>query len=271
MGSTWHYRNIESFAGPGEGYLKITTIGDTLIQGRSCRILEKLEYRSNGMVEHEGFQYLSVEGDTVWRFAADNQFYMLYNFSANVGDSWTSRTFDDTFGEDVEYTISVDSLATINVNGFNLRMLYCSTDNPSLSWNTGEVVEVLGGLAYMFPFNYAFLDFDVRLGLRCYGDSLFGDYNSGISSECDGLVTNVVEYVMDGPVSFYPNPSSGEVTFEVTKESDLLNIYSIDGKPIETLLFAGSKRVVHTFNKKGIYLVELVSGEARSTRKLVIH
>lgn len=272
LGSTWHYKNIEAISGLYEGYLKITTIGDTLIQGRQCRILEKLEYRTNGAVVHEGFHYLSVEGDTVWRYADDGQFYIIYNFAANPGESWTTRTLDDTFGNEEQYTVTVDSVSTMNVNGIDLRMQYCSTDHLTLSWFNGEVVERLGGLAFMFPFNYAFLDWDIRLGLRCYSDSLLGQYNSGIASDCESLITQIDENETY-PFKLYPNPSTGQLTLEfgqTTPANGTISILGADGRLMHREQVDGQHFAKIQIEEKGVYLIQWENAIGLYTSKLIV-
>ncbi len=71
IGSKWYYTNIESFFSPNQGFVTIENVGDTIIQGLDCKILEQTEYRTSGDTIHKGFEYFYVSGDTVWRYADD--------------------------------------------------------------------------------------------------------------------------------------------------------------------------------------------------------
>ncbi len=153
--------------------------------------------------------------------------------------------------------------------------MYYSTSSDYLDYGNGSVIQLLGGTWYMFPFNYAFLDGNIRIGLRCYSDPDFGQFNSGIADECDQLIiTNVEELGSNDQIKVFPNPSTGEITIELMQDFedfDLLNIYSTEGRLIKSIeLTLYENKLSLELRKKGFYIVEVVGNEQRIIQKLII-
>jgi len=161
IGATWYYTNIESFfLYQYEGYIKVESIKDTIIQGHTCKELTKTRYGTNGSVGSIGNEYLYTSGDTVFHLSDNDTFYILYNWGAQVGDTWVTRTFDLYAQGDVETTIRVDNISTTTISGQTLRTLTIRTID-SLSINPisgsymsfgapGTLIEKLGGYCIYF-------------------------------------------------------------------------------------------------------------------------
>ncbi len=274
VGSHWYYTNIISFFSQDMDYVEIKCIGDTVIQGKNCRHLQKT-YR--GRNERDEFVYSN--GDTVYRLATNDSFYVLYNFAAKPGDSWLARS--SLFGDgppEEEMTITVDSTSMVTINGQNLKTLYVSSDHSCLSFGDywgplgrARIIERLGGSWYMFPFNYGWLDAGIRIGLRCYSDDSLGFYSSGIATTCDEIITNVhnEEDVMTS--NAYPNPFTNQLTFEVS-DNDVatLFLYDFTGNRVFNSRFTSSITIATNAFHDGIYFYELTTIKGfKKTGKLV--
>ena len=192
LGAEWHYTNLESGWMPNRGYEKVTAVGDTVIQGKVCRKLERtLVTTYSSTVQSLPDEFLHINGDTVFLLQADSLFHVLYNFAAQPGDSWIilGRTSwgDPTLGDVV---VTVDSISVTSINGHQLRQLHVSTTTSLTSFgHPSTITEKLGGANYMFPVDYGFSDSFIRIGLRCYSDPNFGNYQSNPSIGCTQLIT----------------------------------------------------------------------------------
>ncbi len=272
-GAKWYYSNIESAFGPNIGYVTIENVEDTLIQGKLCKKMEEVEYRTSGLVIPERVDYLHVSGDTVWRYADDGQFYVLYNFAADVGDSWPLRAYDYTTNVELSFEVTVDSIAYTTINGTELKEMHLVNSSDYLTLN--PVVERLGGISFFYPMNYAWLDSDVRTGLRCYGDPAFGDYMAVDTISCNALILDAAEVIDDQYLNIYPNPTSGRTTIAVNQPRQLveqIRIYSMEG-----MLLKIFNDIALTFSteielpKAGMFLVEFSGHKTRVFRKLINH
>ncbi len=276
VGSKWYYTNIESFFSPAQGYVTIEYTRDTTIQGLNCKILKEVEYRSYGTsIDPKRLEYLYVKGDTVWRYSDDNNFYILYNFSANVGDSWVSKSYDVTYDKEIKYEVTVDNVRFVSINGYNLKVMNCSTSIYYFQFG-GEVIQLLGGVQYMFPFNYGFLDCDIRRGLRCYSDPEFGHYNTGLVENCDELISATIDpLVSNDKIKIFHNPASGKLSIELNRgfrDLRYINIYTLDGRLIDKIVGTSSKEKYSIeFYKSGLYIFEFVGNHYRMAKKAVVN
>ncbi len=273
LGSKWYYTIFENAFSPNESYLTIENIGDTIIQGKKCKILDEIDYKSGGNVYHFRYEYIYVSTDTVWRLADDGKFYTVYNFSAKQGDSWISKSYDLARQKDVEFKVTVDSITTIPINGKNLKKFKYKTEGNYLDYRNGSILEFFGGTSFMFPFNYGFLDVDIRNGLRCYSDPIYGNYNFGLVAECDQITTKVNEIYTKTKMNIFPNPSTGNISIKVNKnfKDSYLNIYSIEGKLIDKHhINSQVEKYNLDFKNPGIYLLELINNNYRAVEKVVV-
>lgn len=257
VGAYWYYTNIPSFFSLYQNYVKVESIGDTIIQRKNCRRLTKKRVNA---AEKEEFLYIS--GDTVYRLSDNNKFYVLYNFGAQPGDTWLSRsyTMDDGTEEDSLY-IKVDSISSIQINGYQLRVLYVSSTHPYLGFGgywqpigKAKIIERLGGTWYMLPHNYAFLDNEIRIGLRCYFDDSFGLYNSGIVENCDDIILEIDEPNYESPTTCYPNPFIDKLNFDSPKNILMhLTIFNTLEQPVYQQYFTNQITVSTQTYPQGVY------------------
>ena len=150
--ATWYF-TFDHFA--YGAYVKIEKVGDTLINGINCDVLQKTrigyDYSSSFWdTVNLGREYtcVSLNGDTVFCFR-NNHFYILYAFNAVPGNTWYvggNNINCDTIGK-----IRVDSIGTEIINSDTLRYLWTSPYANSRYSFSGKIIEKLGCFGYMFP------------------------------------------------------------------------------------------------------------------------
>lgn len=122
-GATWFY-NFQSFW--NEGYQKIEYIKDSTYNGQVCKVLKQsLQYRDllTGINYNNtiGLVLTYEENNRIY-FYNNNQFELLYDFNLIDNEYWNINGFDQ---ECNGYGIQiVDSVKTIDINGFNLKQQY---------------------------------------------------------------------------------------------------------------------------------------------------
>lgn len=285
VGSIWHFTNYETSAPYPLGYLKIECIGDTVLLGKTCRHLKKTKVQSNGVSVSEKDEFIYNSGDTVYVYVPDDNFYILYNFNAQPGDTWTTSAFDMYNDIYAESTHLVDSIATTLINGQLLKQLFVRTTEGYLTF-LGEyganqdlaiISEKIGDSEYMFPQNYGLWDIDLRIGLRCYSDSEFGEYNSGIVEDCEMLVSDTKEILEDYKIEIYPNPANDEVqvtwSTSIPDIDTILRITNLQGKVLKFLLLTttrGNDIISLTDIPAGSYYVSIGNTDNNLMQKLII-
>ena len=275
IGAEWYYTNIESFFGPSQGYEKIRVVGDTVIQGKNCRVLNRILMTTwNGAYTLPN-TYLHISGDTVFRMAPDTTFSVLYNFGAQPGYSWVTKEWlwSQNAGY-VDITITVDSISTMQHNGHQLRQLHLSTDHNLLSFGyRGTITETLGGANYMFLEDYAMSHDDIRVNLRCYSDPVFGNYQADPSIPCTQMISATPENNPVFPHKIYPNPTAGTVNIEFpsVNHPKTLRIYDALGRQIQQhQVTASQSEILVNLPTEGLYLfLTEIQGQIVFSQKVI--
>ncbi len=145
-----------------QGTIRVTYVNDTIIGGQSAQKL----YRScntyfsypGGTLPGSGVRmppvFTRVVADRVEVYA-NGQFYTLYNFAAQPGDSWLTPVVYPQ-GNCAPVTMVVDSVGRQTLNGRSLRWFRATpapnpNGQPVAAW-PGRVYELLGSIkSYMQP------------------------------------------------------------------------------------------------------------------------
>ncbi len=232
--AVWHYGIVES---PGnatnEGYCKFETIKDTTIQGKVCSVIRKTNKTSTGETIELGFEYMYSDKGVVYQLIK-NQFYTLYNFNAQIGDTWASHLPVDINNyrnpEDSLITVHVDSIKYIYLQDEMYKSLYVSSQQSTRNtWAYKNPIIEKSGANYMFLGEWAFEDIDIPY-LRCYNDNNVY-YHPNRLIECESIINSVNQpNLIDFNV--FPNPATNFIQLQINdlNESDkAISIYNIIG------------------------------------------
>lgn len=261
------------------GYKTLEAIGDTLIEGKICRIIAPTIFAkdlSNPEAVLDTLYlsnlYIYSDARVVYNYTLGS-FYTLYDFNALVGESWlvggvSSDEMCDSTGE-----VRVDSFSNISINGFDLKQIYTSS-NPSYYWNFGTrpVRERMGSMNYLFPTpEDCLLDFYDGGPLRCYYDPEFGYYTVDSLISCDFLL-ELTEAPINTDVQIWPNPFSNNINISISTihPNILITIYDAHGELIlQQYLKALQSSINGNSLPKGLYVVKLSSDFIHKTFKLI--
>lgn len=218
-GNKWPQINAEWYYSYNDfwitGYVKIEYSGDTLLslgkdnkQYYNCQILKKTLYYYNflnGILDttHLGYAYTWSTKDTVF-VNKHSQLYVLYDFSAQPGDSWiipeTYQTPCDSVG-----TVQVNSSGDTIINQEMLRYIRVEPHGSSEWGLYGLIIEKYGPIDwYMFPEQNCITDLSEGGPLRCYQDDscLF---STSIAPYCNYITS--INKIAENIFSVYPNPA----------------------------------------------------------------
>lgn len=282
-GSVWHY----DYWNIGElGFYKLNYNRDTIIEGHNCQIISDTVYKFYGFPNNTvvfinksrtNNNYTYNREDSVF-FYNDSTFWLLYDFSANIGDSW--QISNDTTWGCQPTTLLVTDTGHIILNNKNLRWIYVKSNVGGKYYMTGKVIENIGFIqsdtyslnTTLFPREVLcdsniIAEFDV-LNFKCYSDSNGIVYNpSGEDCEYYLIHSSINNSEpLDITINIFPNPAENSATFSFSSPiSELcdLHIYSSTGKQIlENKIQKGATTInidLQDFSS-GIYYYKVVDG-----------
>lgn len=185
LGARWTY--LTEFGQPpwtgGYGSYTITAAGDTMINGRTCSVLDLpsgLDCGFPGVWTVLTQVYTYSSGDSVfWYNPYSDSFDLLFAFDVHANDQWRipfAIDLGDVWLFDT-LTYTVSALDTVSISGtLARRITYGLTAQGTIFAvsSQGQIVERLGDLAYMFPWRYnGCSDGTFEGPLLCYSDPNF--------------------------------------------------------------------------------------------------
>ena len=221
--------------------------GDTLInEVRYTKVMETL----NG----EGTPYqvalLREEDGKVWETYNGNSEILLYDFTANVGDSLVCG-YGDYFVLD---SISIEQIGGVDRKKFWFGLEYDFTGEPYAmeTW-----IEGIGSdLGLLFCGSYYFCGGYYRaLCFHQDGELIWQN------PEYDACVITSVEEINDKVISVYPNPAMETVTIDGVEAAEV-QVYNALGQLVKTVRDANEIPV--TDLPQGVYLLRITDAEGRN-------
>ena len=267
IGAKWYY--TEQFAFSGDiSYLWIESVGDTIIKGKECRVLE-----NNGglmCVFHNDKDFVYYEDSVAYFYVPEiDTFQILYNLRVQKDSFWTV-----IFGMNMEskldtIQISVDSVSYITINSKKLKELHVSYKSRNVGWENlgyeGDIIERIGDKSYIFNlYNLPVIcDGNYSGGLRCYQDSELGFYSTGIADSCTYTYKWVgIENNSKKAIKIYPNPTSDWIEVEITTDKKLtITLSDLYGRTLTEFESFGKSRLDMTNFQKGYYLLQIKNSE----------
>jgi hypothetical protein len=271
LGSEWYYE-IQNENG-SITYQYMYQAGDTVVGDEPSHILVKI----NTLYDKDLHQDVTHEyvyerdGKLYWWNKTLEEFTVLYNFGAEVGDEWEIKVGTESL------VMHVDAVEEIEYGGRTYRLLRVSDPDDLFS---GDIVCGIGHLTSFFPERLMDNGDGIRVdGLRCYWieDELvfkIGD------EDCDAIYDELHGVEEDGPstpltgsgtLTVYPNPTNGVLFVETHGGASLpvqtYRIINLMGQILMTgQITAENQQINVSVLPKGMYFIT-VGGE---TQKFVV-
>ena len=250
--------------------------GDTIVQDEPTHILVKINtLYDKGLRDEVTHEYVyERDGKLYWWNKTLEEFTVLYDYEAEVGDSWEIKVGTRTLD------MHVDAVEEIEYEGRTYRMLRVSDPEDLFS---GNIVCGIGHLTSFFPERLMGDGDRMRVeGMRCYwseGELVFkyGDEDcNAIYSEVHGLEeggpsTPSTGSGTAGTFTVYPNPTNGVLFVETRRATSLPDqTYHITNLVGQTVLsgniIADNQQINVSSLPQGMYFITF----AGETRKFVV-
>jgi len=259
----WYFEQMQYMPGPYYGYHRFYNQGDTILGSDTLMVLAH-DYIVESNPELSKFTYhlIKCQNQKVFWYSAVNQdFKLLYDFSAVAGDIIVVWGFFEGFQDSIR--LHVDSVGITTINGVNLKTQYVSQINFGESFNMyGAIYEGIGASSYLFPLPAA-VDPPEGGELRCFQNDSIGLIHF-TPYECDYVG---VESFNEIPrLNIFPNPASSAISIKTDEEFEL-QIFSFSGQLLG--VFRESPVNLEDF-PEGSYFVRVFSGNHLFSQKLII-
>ena len=269
IGAEWHY-GIKQFS--TEGYVRIKSLSDTIIDGTSCKIIEKRCFLYDHLdgIEKEfvkGQEYIAQIGDSImlYRFG---RFYKLYDFTVETGDTVSFPgsysyeadefvVFGDSIGKAVVIGKGVSEIGGLELRYYDLQKV----DNSAWAFDQdfyqgcARIYEKIGNISgYLFPEQQLIADYFEGGTLRCYSDNETGTINfSTPYVECDYF--HAVEENTLESLAVYPNPFKERLIVELpTEDRYTVLVYDTFGRTLIKQDIIGKKMEIDfPFPQTGVF------------------
>ncbi len=274
VGAEWHYGRQTMFTW---GYIRIFVTNDTIIDGHTCSILHKEEHGFNYYSQslyhfNTGREYFTQIKDSVLVYRK-GRFYKLFDFGAEIGDSWTIP------GEEEDGHVIVCGKGIEIVDGNELRYILIADEFGSpygyghgmdgvFPGDTIKVLERIGPIgSYLLPMPRNVLDYDGEGGrLRCYSDDIVEVNYSLPFVYCDYINDNNIgfdENVQISDYGIYPNPANESIWINTSDDSPIsVCIFDPVGRKVHSEEVAGSHsyEINIGFLPSGLYWITISNG-----------
>lgn len=221
-GAEWYFQEEYSsvpITQPAFGYRRYAVTGTTEIQGHLCSVINDQDY----VYENNKVVY--------WYNQVNDAFTVLYDFNAEVGDTWYCDVNDCSF------LVTVQSVGSVSWEGHTYRTLYVTADNDNEYLEPafdGRIIEGIGYEKGLFPDAelscYGCIDCDEISYMRCYlvdGEMLYheGDYDCdyipGVTGNCwDGTVAEAYDGGDGTPENPYRIATAEQLALLVQQTND---------------------------------------------------
>lgn len=282
--ANWYY----TFSEFGySGYKKVSHSGDTNMYGMSWLRFEVsgLNQIRTGSGPNDLIQdttatwpdiFLATRNDSVFRLTNQGAL-LLYDFNANVGDSWQYAPLDTTFGCPDTPIATVMAKGTETIAGVNLNYFDISVPMDTLIIN-GQPSHQISAAFYLnqriYPklgaLNYsALFDSQPNLcngasfkvsslpshNLRCFSDKDLSLNRSTNNQACDYWSLLTSEELEIAQLDIFPNPSHGIIQLKTDLEINSIVLLDLNGRTLRS--YSINETELELPNNQGLYLLQV--------------
>ncbi|MBK8443802.1 MAG: hypothetical protein IPL35_10520 [Sphingobacteriales bacterium] len=173
------------------GVLEYTSLKDTVIQEKNCKMIHRQEYGS----DYYSYYIPEFAPDTFYVYQNNSEVYVYnpptqkfllqFDFSLNVGDTLISRLRFNKF-----FQILIQSVNTVEINGMTLRQLKGKSISELAYWSdssfvitekiglsSGFIIDEISDIQAYYYYNIPEQGYTCQ-GVRCYEDTEIGLYHN---------------------------------------------------------------------------------------------
>ncbi|MBK8956815.1 MAG: T9SS type A sorting domain-containing protein [Saprospiraceae bacterium] len=274
IGTKWHFSKFYDYHLDIEEFTLIKSVGDTIINGIPSTHLTITNNWACSITDNNVFMYQTMENKIYAKINSESGFHMLYNFSAEIGDSWKFPImFNSMYTDTLQYTVT--NIYTTNINGQTRKVLSCNLEfKLGIFWYrvyTTQLIEGIGDVQYMFPWQAQICDEDYILGLRCYEDNEIGLYHYNTDVECDYITETLTpELDQNDDIEIFPNPTLNRIYLN-NQELNYLKLEVIDSQGKNLFRKVGFLTEIELNElAPGLYFLKIVNSKGKTIVKKLI-
>ncbi len=279
IGSKWYYHYAYFMS---NGFTAIESVGDTLIGSKTCRKLVKTRYRYEDLLDSVfaellGVEYTCQEGEKV-NIYRKGIFYTLYDFSAQIGDTWivpySWETECDTTG-----IVKVVGKGNELIDGISYGYIEVVAENDQ-GWGWGfspsygeRIYERIGCMSYLLPYANCMFDMGYEGGpIRCFYSPEVGLLHFDGNTDCEKIYTSLAENRLSSVMfRLSPNPAASNVKITLNDTDNYrVRIFTINGLLVKSLEFFGHETTLDvSLLPRGCYQLQVQNNKSCYTNKLL--
>lgn len=262
MGATWYYNQIILLQ--GETYVHFEVTGDTILQGKNCKIISG----SCACSAPGAGGYFYQDGDKVYAYHGEtDSFRVFYDFTLVAGDTIVFEG-DSLVGGNGYFLI--DSITTMQFGSETRRVQHLTHLDFDIVWGN-KIIEGIGSNGCMYP-QVSFCD-PATGGLRCYEDDQIGLINFQVPERSCTYITSDVKDPVSSPVlKLYPNPATDYIHIQSEETIQKLTIFNNLGMTVYQSASVNNTEVdveVHSI-PGGLYWLRAVVGDSQVVYRSVV-
>lgn len=261
-GAEWKYSYFTVMG--AQGYTQINVAGDTLIGNITATKLEKrligVDQVTLQPINHVRTPDYIYEDNGVVYIRHGAQWDTLFNYNAQVGDSWTIAKEPQLNNCESNSFITVTGVGTRNINGLDLsyQLVDINFMSETNNWPLSDTIYQRIGFvqSYMLPFDNCDTQLDVNEGgpFRCYFDNGMDVYKAfGFNQECDFIMSN--NSISKEQIRLYPNPATSTLNIEGDFQNLNFSIANLQGQ--EVLSGVMNNTIEITQLNEGVYILSI--------------
>lgn len=216
VGTVWYYHQSALF-GENGNYIKMQIVSDSTINGKVCK---KMTGGFGCSTIQDGGEFVYIENKKAYRYDFDrNRFWLLYDWTARVGDTVTVYVPQPTIVD--SFKIRIDSVTIWTPNGEPLIVQKTSRVGAS-RWifTSQQIIEKIGANAVFFPQSTS-CD-PVQYGsLRCFNEPNQLEVKF-VTYKCDSIIIRVgtSDILSQRQITVFPTPSVSELNIAIDEPVD---------------------------------------------------
>lgn len=271
VGTTWVYDQIDFGPFDPYNYVILQITKDTVIQNEDAKELFKFHWNSTWDSSHAPIYtdcyYIKTDKGRVSLWDEDSlQYHLIYDFTANVGDTvsyyvgpYLNGNMEPDF---VSYRI--DSIASVQTSGGPKKKFYFHKTGGRDCFNyLYNIVEDIGAGFYFFQ-TFCAVDPPEGGGLSCFTN---GQFTYPPNSNCK-IPTGLQQVTAEKP-KVYPNPSSGNVYIQGLDEEDYaVELWDQFGRQYSLVKVNSKQLDIHAV-PAGVYLLKLINQNKTISLKII--
>lgn len=252
----WYYSLWRADSLQAGYFYRVLAQGDTTLSGKICKVVKVFDSYGQPVSGAHFYMYEQAKKVYIWK---DNQFKLLYNYDAQIGDTITAaviyhpalRTFEIHTNpgiSEVRYIIKNKSMVDYRI--------HWDIEYIDSGWRFSEsIVEGIGSMVGFFGGSYTSASTGLAGSLRCYFNGTHG-VNYGNASQCDKILS-VNELVSQQPIQLYPNPTHDIIRLPESLSGQEYEVYTTFGKILLTGRVSESATVSLSELPLGTYFIRL--------------